>query len=61
LPRFRAHLVESGVCAEEDVAQMEESARTAVEDALQAALAASPPPPDELERDVYADYRNVPD
>ena len=60
LPRFRAYLVSSGVCGEEEVAEMEESARAAVEDALQSVLAAPPPALEELERDVYGDYRNVP-
>jgi pyruvate dehydrogenase E1 component alpha subunit len=60
LPRFRAQVLDSGVCSEEDVAQMEASARTTVEEALQEVLAAPPPALEELDRDVYADYRNVP-
>jgi pyruvate dehydrogenase E1 component alpha subunit len=60
LPRFRAHLVSSGVCTDGEVDEMDGSAQQQVADALSAALAAPPPALEELERDVYANPLNCP-
>ncbi len=60
LPRFRAHLISSGVCSQADIDSIDGAAQTAVEEAVQAVLAAPAPTPDELDRDVYADAVNMP-
>jgi pyruvate dehydrogenase E1 component alpha subunit len=54
VPRFRRHLIESGVCTDDELSGVDESALTAVESALQAVMAAEPAAGDELDRDVYA-------
>jgi pyruvate dehydrogenase E1 component alpha subunit len=60
VPRFRAHLIDAGVCSAEEIDSIEASSEAAVEEALQAVLAAPAPSEDELERDVYADAANIP-
>ena len=60
LPRFRDHLVGSGLCTEGEVEAIESSATAQVEEAVQVVLAAPPPPLEELERDVYANPFNCP-
>jgi pyruvate dehydrogenase E1 component alpha subunit len=54
VPRFRRHLIESGVCTDDELNGIDEGALTAVESALQAVMAAEPATGDELDRDVYA-------
>lgn len=54
VPRFRRHLIDTGVCTDEELAAVDEGALTAVEEALRAVMAAPAPSVDELERDVYA-------
>ncbi|GAT11848.1 pyruvate dehydrogenase [Mycolicibacterium novocastrense] len=54
VPRFRRHLIESGICGDDDLAQIDEGALAAVEEALKNVLAADAPSPAELDRDVYA-------
>ena len=54
VPRFRAHLLDTGMCTEDELSGIEEGAESAVETALTAVLAADAPTVDELEQDVYA-------
>jgi acetoin:2,6-dichlorophenolindophenol oxidoreductase subunit alpha len=60
LPRFRADLVQSGVATEVDLEGIDEAARSEIEEAMAAALAADPPALDELDRDVYANAYHCP-
>ena len=60
LPRFRSHLLSSGVCTDAEADEIEASARATIDEAMAAALAAPAPALDELERDVYADPSNCP-
>lgn len=60
VPSFRSRLVAAGVCTEAELDDIEAAARSEVEEAVQAALAAPVAAADELERDVYADSRNCP-
>jgi acetoin:2,6-dichlorophenolindophenol oxidoreductase subunit alpha len=60
IPRFRAHLSDSGVCSDDDLASIEEAAVAAVDAAVAEVMAAPVPPLDELERDVYANPLNCP-
>ena len=54
VPRFRARLIDTGVCTDDELARLDEGAVTAVEEALRTALAAPVPAVDELDGDVYA-------
>jgi acetoin:2,6-dichlorophenolindophenol oxidoreductase subunit alpha len=54
VPRFRRHLIDSGVCTEDELDRIDDGARTEVEEALATVMAAEPPGLDELDRDVYA-------
>jgi TPP-dependent pyruvate/acetoin dehydrogenase alpha subunit len=54
VPRFRRHLVDTGVCTDDELNRIDEGALIEVEAALKAVLSADPPSFDELERDVYA-------
>ncbi|KUH93206.1 thiamine pyrophosphate-dependent dehydrogenase E1 component subunit alpha [Mycobacterium sp. IS-3022] len=54
VPRFRARLVETGVCTAEELDRVEQDALAEVERALAVVLAADAPSADELDRDVYA-------
>jgi acetoin:2,6-dichlorophenolindophenol oxidoreductase subunit alpha len=54
VPRFRRHLVDTGVCTDDELSGIDEGALTAVEAALTTVMAAPAPTIDELERDVYA-------
>jgi pyruvate dehydrogenase E1 component alpha subunit len=54
VPRFRKHLVGTGVCSDEELSHIDEGALIAVEDALRAVIAAEAPTVEELDRDVYA-------
>ncbi|MCK9928949.1 thiamine pyrophosphate-dependent dehydrogenase E1 component subunit alpha [Frankia sp. Mgl5] len=60
IPRFRSRLLETGVCDEHELDEIEAAAVAAVEEALTAVLAAPVAALDELDRDVYADPRNCP-
>jgi pyruvate dehydrogenase E1 component alpha subunit len=60
VPRFRAHLVDAGVCTEAELDEIELGAQEQVAEALTAALAAPPPDLSELDRDVYANPFNCP-
>jgi acetoin:2,6-dichlorophenolindophenol oxidoreductase subunit alpha len=54
VPRFRRHLIETGVCTDDELDRVENEALSEVERALRAVLAADVPTADELDRDVYA-------
>jgi pyruvate dehydrogenase E1 component alpha subunit len=54
VPRFRQHLLDTGVCTDAELSGIDEGALTDVESALTAVMAAEAPTVEELERDVYA-------
>ena len=54
VPKFRAHLVEVGLCDEAELGGIDSDALATVEAALQTVMAADSPAADELDRDVYA-------
>jgi TPP-dependent pyruvate/acetoin dehydrogenase alpha subunit len=54
VPKFRTHLVDAGICTDEELTRVDDGALERVEMALQAVMAAEPPTVEELERDVYA-------
>jgi acetoin:2,6-dichlorophenolindophenol oxidoreductase subunit alpha len=54
VPRFRQHLLATGVCAVDELNRVDEEARAEVERALTTVLSANAPSADELDRDVYA-------
>jgi len=54
VPRFRKHLVDNGICAEDELSGIDEGALTKVEEALETVMGADSPSIDELDRDVYA-------
>lgn len=54
VPRFRQHLADSGTCAEDELARIDDEARATVESALQTVLNADSPSLVELDQDVYA-------
>lgn len=60
VPRTRALLLESGICTEAQLAEIEEAARVEVETAMANALAAPVTPQSETLVDVYADVSDVP-
>src|SRR3984885_1484666 len=54
VPRFRSHLAEAGICAEDELDSIDKEASATVETARKAVMSAGPPPIHELDRDVYA-------
>ena len=54
VPAFRRHLIDSGVCSDDELSRIDEGALTEVEAALRTVLSAEAPSADELDRDVYA-------
>jgi TPP-dependent pyruvate/acetoin dehydrogenase alpha subunit len=60
VPAFRKQLADGGICAAEELDDIDAAADRAVEAAIETVMAAPVPPLDELERDVYADARNCP-
>ncbi|OBK72516.1 thiamine pyrophosphate-dependent dehydrogenase E1 component subunit alpha [Mycobacterium sp. 1274761.0] len=54
VPAFRRKLLDDGVASDDELSRIDEGALAAVEEALKAVLAASPPAADELDKDVYA-------
>src|SRR3546814_6411584 len=60
VPRVRAQLLESGICTEAQLAEIEEAARVEVEAAMAKAMAAPVTPSSETLVDVYADINDVP-
>jgi pyruvate dehydrogenase E1 component alpha subunit len=60
IPRFRSHLISSGVCKEAELDDIDARTQAEVEETLARVLAAPPPALDELDVDVYADPTNCP-
>jgi TPP-dependent pyruvate/acetoin dehydrogenase alpha subunit len=60
VPRFRRHLVESGICSDDEADRIESDALGTVEAALTTVMAADTPSIDELKKDVYADPISYP-
>jgi TPP-dependent pyruvate/acetoin dehydrogenase alpha subunit len=54
VPRFRSHLAEAGICAEDELDSIDKEASATVETALKTVMSAESPSIDELDRDVYA-------
>jgi acetoin:2,6-dichlorophenolindophenol oxidoreductase subunit alpha len=54
VPRFRRHLIDGGICTDEELSGIDEGALIEVESALAAVMAAEAPSIEELDRDVYA-------
>lgn len=54
VPRFRRHLVDAGVCSEDELNRIDNEALATVESALETVMSADSPSIEELERDVYA-------
>ncbi len=54
VPRFRRHLIENGVCTDDELGRIENEALAKVETALETVLRADRPSIEELDRDVYA-------
>jgi pyruvate dehydrogenase E1 component alpha subunit len=54
VPRFRRHLIDNGICTDDELSRIDEGALTEVEVALKTVLSADVPSVDELDRDVYA-------
>ncbi len=54
VPRFRKHLIDNGICADDELSGIDEGALTQVESALKTVISAESPGIDELDRDVYA-------
>lgn len=55
VPQLRALLIELGIAAEEELAEVEVSIEKAIDDAVEFALASPPPGVDELLVDIYAE------
>lgn len=60
VPSFRAQLASSRICDERELAEIDQAAVLAVDEALATVLASAPASADELSRDVYADPTNCP-
>lgn len=54
VPRFRKHLIDNGICADDELTDIDEGALVKVQSALDTVLSAEAPSIDELDRDVYA-------
>jgi pyruvate dehydrogenase E1 component alpha subunit len=54
VPKFRDHLVDTGICGADELDSIENEAAATVESALKTVLSAESPSIDELDRDVYA-------
>ncbi|SPM36765.1 TPP-dependent pyruvate or acetoin dehydrogenase subunit alpha [Mycobacterium rhizamassiliense] len=54
VPRFRNRLVNTGLCTQDELDDIEQGALQAVEAALQTVMSADAPSAEELDRDVYA-------
>ena len=60
VPSFRAQLASSAICDERELAEIDQAAVLAVDEALATVLASAPASADELSCDVYADPTNCP-
>jgi pyruvate dehydrogenase E1 component alpha subunit len=54
VPKFRKHLIDNGLCTDEELIGIDEGALIKVEEALKIVISAEAPSIDELDRDVYA-------
>lgn len=54
VPRFRKHLIDNGICTDDELSGIDEGALVKVQQALDTVMSAEPPSIDELDRDVYA-------
>jgi TPP-dependent pyruvate/acetoin dehydrogenase alpha subunit len=54
VPKFRNHLAETGICAEDELNRIDNEALATVEAALKTVMSAESPSIEELDRDVYA-------
>ena len=54
MPRFRRHLIDNGICTDDELSGIDEGALTKVEAALKTVMSADVPSVEELEKDVYA-------
>ena len=54
VPRFRRHLIDDGICSDDELNGIDEGALISVEESLKAVLSAETPSAEELDRDVYA-------
>jgi pyruvate dehydrogenase E1 component alpha subunit len=54
VPRFRTHLIDAGVCTDDELDRIESDALKTVESALESVMSADAPTVEELDRDVYA-------
>ena len=54
VPRFRKHLVDNGICTDDELNEIDEGALAKVEEAIKTVMSADAPSLDELDRDVYA-------
>ena len=54
VPRFRKHLIDTGVCSDDELSRIAEGALTEVEIALKTVMSADVPSAEELDKDVYA-------
>ncbi|MFE6822199.1 thiamine pyrophosphate-dependent dehydrogenase E1 component subunit alpha [Streptomyces sp. NPDC057690] len=60
LPLYRRRLLDAGVCAESELAELEAAAAAVVDRAVQQCMAAPSPSPERLRDHLYADDRNMP-
>lgn len=54
VPRFRKHLIDNGICSDDELSGIDEGALIKVQQALDTVMSAEAPSIDELDRDVYA-------
>jgi pyruvate dehydrogenase E1 component alpha subunit len=54
VPRFRKHLIDDGICTDDELSGIDEGALIKVQQALDTVMSADAPSIDELDRDVYA-------
>ena len=54
VPKFRKHLIDNGICSDDELSRIDEGALIEVESALKTVISAEAPSIDELDRDVYA-------
>ena len=54
VPRFRKHLIDNGICTDDELSGIDEGALIKVQQALDTVMSAEAPSIDELDRDVYA-------
>jgi acetoin:2,6-dichlorophenolindophenol oxidoreductase subunit alpha len=60
VPRFRGHLLATGMCSEHELDRIDNDAVERVDAALKAVMSAPAPSIEELDRDVYANAVNCP-